>query len=99
MRDETYTPFEGKRTTIPVPMRVIRRFAKPGHVAEIRERRITTVRALEWLVFVDGSLIESRMYHGARATAYAGELEECCASLKVDGWVEDPTARMTLAAG
>jgi hypothetical protein len=94
MRDDHYTPFEGKRVDAPVPMRVIRRFRKPSHVAEIRERKVTTFRALEWLLFVDGSLLESRMYHGARLRAYPDEIDECCASMRKDGWVEDPTARI-----
>lgn len=92
MPGETYTPFDGKRAELRVPTRVIRRFTKPGHVAEIRERQVTTFRALEWLLFVDGSMIESRMYHGARARAYPHELEDCCSDLKKNGWIEDPAA-------
>jgi len=92
MRDDHYTPFEGKRVTAPVPTRVIRRFCKPAHVAEIRERKVTTFRALEWLLFVDGQLLETRLYHGARLRAYAGELDECTVDLQKNGWIEDPAA-------
>jgi hypothetical protein len=43
------------------------------HSAETRERTVTPFAATEWLLFVNGALIESRLYHGARASAYASE--------------------------
>jgi len=93
MRNEHYTPFDGRHcVNAPVPTRVIRRFRKTAHVAEIRERKVTTFRAIEWLLFVDGQLLESRMYHGARLRAYPGELDECSVDLQKDGWIEDSAA-------
>ena len=59
-----------------IPVRVLHRFTKPGgHVAEIRERTVTSFKALEWLVFIDGSLTESQMFHAARLDRYQPELE------------------------
>lgn len=60
-----------------------------GHVAEIRERIVTTFKALEWLVFVDGSLTESQMFHGARLDRYQSELEIRIAQFTDAGWIED----------
>ena len=88
-RDETYTPGGRAVVNVPVPMRVLYRFTKPGgHVAEIRERRITSFEALEWMEFIDGNLIESRMYHGERLTCYAAELLERVDILRAGGWVQ-----------
>ncbi|CAB4177480.1 hypothetical protein UFOVP998_60 [uncultured Caudovirales phage] len=98
MRDETYTPFEGQRINVPVAMRVISRFHKPGRVAEIRERRVTTLHAIEWLLFVEDNLIETRLYHGARLAAYAGELEDVREGLRSKGWAEDLSARASNSA-
>lgn len=50
-------------------MRVLRRFTKPGHWAEIRERQVTMFNAIEFIVFVDDSLLESQMFHGGRESA------------------------------
>jgi hypothetical protein len=48
-------------------MRVLHRFTKPnGHWAEIRERKATQFRAIEFLVFLDGSLLESQMFQDTR---------------------------------
>lgn len=86
-RDETYTPGGRAVVNVPVPMRVLYRFTKPGgHVAEIRERRPTRFEALEWMEFVDGNLIESRMYHGERLSFYGAELLERVEVLLADGW-------------
>jgi len=44
---------------------------KPGdHWAEIREREVTTFRAIEYLVFVDGSLLESQLFYHGREAAF-----------------------------
>jgi hypothetical protein len=92
-RDETYTPGGRAVVNVPVPMRVLHRFTKPGgHVAEIRERRIISFEALEWMEFIDGNLIETRMYHGARVPAYARELQERVGLLVDGGWVADAKA-------
>lgn len=88
-RDESYTPGGRAAVNVPVPMRVLYRFTKPGgHVAEIKERRITSFEALEWMEFIDGNLIESRMYHGERVPFYGAELLERIELLAADGWVE-----------
>lgn len=61
------TPFRGRITHVNAPMRVLHRFTKPGgHWAEIRERKVTTFRAIEYIVYVDGSLLESEMFHHGR---------------------------------
>ena len=70
-------------------MRVLHRFTKPGgHVAEIRERVVTPFKALEYLVFVDGSLLESQMFHGARLDRYQPELEIRIAQFTDNGWMK-----------
>lgn len=70
-------------------MRVLHRFTKPGgRVLEIRERKVTPFNALEWLVYFDGSLTESRMYHGQRISLYAEELRQRVEGLKADGWTK-----------
>lgn len=68
------------------PLHTLHVFSKHAHQAEIRERHITTIPAIRWMLFVDDALIESRQYQGARLQDYPGELEECCASLRRTGW-------------
>lgn len=92
MRDESYTPFARKVRTASPAMRVLRRFTKPGgHVAEICERTVTQFRAIEFIVFVDGSLSESQMFHGDRLDAYARELEARVRQFVDGGWAEEAT--------
>lgn len=89
-RDDTYTPGGRRVVDVPVPMRVLHRFTKPGgHVAEIKERRITSFEALEWMEFIDGNLIESRMYHGERVSFYGAELLERVELLTAGGWTPE----------
>lgn len=90
MRDETYTPFKGKRVS-PASVRVLHRFRKAGHIAEIRERAVTVFRALEFIVFIDDQLSESQMFHGARLQLYAQELETRRKQFIDGAWIEDPT--------
>ena len=71
-------------------MRLVRRFLKPGHVAEIRERTVVQIHAFEFFVFIDGQLGESRMFHGDRLGSYAAELHERYAQFHEGGWIEDP---------
>ena len=73
-------------------MRLVRRYLKPGHVAEIRERTVVQIGAFEFFVFVNGTLIESQLFHGERLGSYADELQACCAEFCDGGWIEDPTA-------
>lgn len=85
------TPFKGRVTVPAPPMRVLHRFTKSGgHWAEIRERTITRYRAIEFLVFVDGSLIESQMFHGAREVEYPAALAERIKQFTDGGWIEVP---------
>jgi len=49
---------------------------------------VTSFEAIEWLLFVDDALIESRLYHGARAAQYVTELAEVIEDLKDDDWQE-----------
>ena len=72
-------------------MRVLYRFTKPtGSRAEIRERKVTLRRAIEFSVFVDGSLIKSQMFQGQRITEYAAALQAAFAQFIDGGWSEDP---------
>jgi hypothetical protein len=72
-------------------MRLVRRYLKPGHVAEIRERTVVQIHAFEFFVFINGNLIESQLFHGDRLGSYADELHACCAQFRDGGWIEDPT--------
>lgn len=73
-------------------MRLVRRYLKPGHVAEIRERTVVQISGFEFFVFINGTLIESQLFHGERLGSYADELQACCAQFRAGGWIEDPTA-------
>lgn len=91
MRDDTYTPFAGKRAGAHAPMRVLHRFRKGRHVAEIVERKVTQFHAIEFLVFIDNGLTEGQMFHGSRLASYQPELQARCAQFRGGGWIEDPT--------
>jgi len=82
-------PFKGRTTSLPPPMRVIHRFSKPGHWAEIRERTVTAFRAIEYLVFIDGALLESQLFHHGREAAYPTELDARIKQFTEGGWVEE----------
>ena len=68
------TPFKGRIINPSAPMRVLHRSKKPGHWAEIRERKVTTFRAIEYIVFMDGSLLNSMLFHNEREVDYPKEL-------------------------
>ena len=85
------TPFKGRTATAFSPTRLLRRFVKPGHVAEIRERSVTAFEAIEFIVFVDGSLLESQMFHGHRLSEYTPALEVRTKQFTDGGWFEQPT--------
>jgi len=78
-------------------MRRLYRFEKAGgHWAEIRERKVTQWQAFEFLVFVDGSLLESQMFHGARLPEYPAALAARVKQFSKDDWQlvsgpDDPT--------
>ena len=81
------TPFRGRIQRIPIPMRTLYRFEKPGgHWAEIRERTITQFDGLEFVVFVDGSLLESQMFHGPRLADYPAALQARIKQFTDGGW-------------
>lgn len=81
------TPFRGRIARVPIPMRTLYRFEKPGgHWAEIRERKIAQFGGLEYIVFVDGSLLESEMFHGARLSSYPASLEARIKQFTDEGW-------------
>ena len=83
-------PFKGRTTSVSPSMRVLHRFTKPGgHWAEIRERTVTTFRAIEFLVFMDGSLLESMMFHNGREVDYPTELDARIRQFIDGGWVEE----------
>ncbi len=84
------TPFKGRITQFSPPMRVLRRFTKPGHWAEIRERKVTTFRAIEYIVFVDDSLLESELFHFGREAEYPAALARRIAQFIDGGWTEVP---------
>ncbi len=88
MRDEHYTPFRGRAGAAPAPERAIYRFIKGAERAEIRERTPRGLEGIEWLAFIGESLLESRLYHGARLASFAQELEERRAAFVAEGWTE-----------
>lgn len=87
-------PFEGRRIASAAPETVLHRFLKAGgRVGEIRERRLTRWKALEFLVYIDGNLHESWMFYGARLNDYPDALAKRCAWFTEDGWTEDVGVR------
>ena len=86
-------PFKGSRVKVSSPMTVLHRFTKPGgHWAEIRERKVTAFRAIEYIVFVDGSLLESEMFHGARVADYPAALQARLKQFTDGGWEQVATS-------
>jgi hypothetical protein len=85
------TPFKGRILNPSAPMRVLHRFTKPGHCAEIRERKVTTFRAIEYIVFMDGSLLDSMLFHNGREKDYPKELEARIKQFTDGGWIEERT--------
>ena len=87
---ERHPPFKGRILNPSAPIRVLHRFTKPGHWFEIRERKVTTFRAIEYIVFMDGSLLDSMLFHGAREAEYLGQLAIRIKQFTDGGWVEEP---------
>jgi len=73
----------------PPPMRVLHRFTKLGHVAEIRELIVSQFRAIEFLICVDGSVLVSQFFHSGRQVDYPKELAIRIAQFVEAGWVEE----------
>jgi hypothetical protein len=84
-------PFNGRANRGAEPMRVLHRFTKSGcHWAEIRERKVTPFRGLEFIVFMDGSLLESQMFYGERLGLYTSELDARVRQFVDGGWFAEP---------
>lgn len=83
-----FTPFKGRTAAASTPTRLLRRFTKSGSVAEIREREVKNLPAIEFIIFVDGSLLESQMFHGRRVGDYPSALEQRAKQFADDSWVE-----------
>lgn len=88
--DNSANPFKARKLETSAPMRVLHRFTKPGHSAEIRERTVTQFAGLEFIVFLDGSLLESQLFHGARLAEYPNELQMRIRQFTDGGWSESP---------
>ena len=72
-------------------MRVLHRFTKPdGHWAEIRSRNVNQFGALEFLVFVDGSLLFTQEFDSAHEDEYLAALASRIAQFVEEGWIETP---------
>lgn len=69
-------PFQHRKSQVSALMRLLRRFTKAGgHWAEIRERTVTQFKAIEFIVYVDDSLLKSQMFHSGREVEYPKALE------------------------
>jgi hypothetical protein len=74
-------------------MRVLHRFGNAGgHWAEIRERTVTRFRAIEFFVFVDGSLLESQMFHNGLEAEYPEAIAARIKQLIDGGWEQVRTS-------
>ena len=82
------TPFKGRTANVKVETRLVRRFTKGSRVAEIRERTVTSFQAIEFIVFIDGSLLESQMFHGHRLSEYGPAIEIRAKQFTDGGWLE-----------
>lgn len=98
MRDHHAIPEFGPTAsaTLPAPKAVVspanamrRRFRKPGSVAEIRQRRLREVGAIEWSLFLNGNLITSRMFQDEERVEFDHEIERVTSDLANAGWLED----------
>lgn len=84
-------PFKGRAAAPPTPMRVLHRFERTGGSwAEIRERQVTQWRAIEFLVYVDGGLLETQLFHGGREVEYPAALTDRIRQFLDDGWQRVP---------
>jgi hypothetical protein len=84
-------PLRGKIVNASATMAMLHRFTKPGdHWAEIRERTVTQFNAIEFIVFVNGSLLESQLFHNGREVEYPAALADRIAQFMDGGWTELP---------
>lgn len=71
-------------------MRVLHRFTKSGgEWAEIRSRNVNQFDALEFLVFVDGSLLVSQVFPSGQEVEYLSALASRIGQFVEEGWVEE----------
>jgi hypothetical protein len=79
-----------RMSATPTPStRLLHRFTKPGgHWAELRERKAADLDAVEFFVFVDGSLLMSQMFYNERRTD-PRELEARVRQFTNAGWIEE----------
>ena len=75
-------------------MRVLHRFTKAGHVAEIRELVVTQLRAIEFLICVDGSVLVSQLFHSGRQVEYPAAIATRIKELLDDGWSEERVSQL-----
>ena len=72
-------------------MRVLHRFTKlGGDWAEICSRNVNQFDALEFLVFVDGSLLVSQVFERGRDAEYLAALASRVGQFVEEGWTEEP---------
>ena len=72
-----------------MPERVLIRFTKDGHWAEIRERKRSLRRfsdVIEFVVFVNGSLVGGEMFQPERHTEYLASLDSRIQQFTESGW-------------
>lgn len=93
LRWMTRTRYKGKRDTPSPTGTVLHRFTKPGRVMEIRERKVAQWPSLQVLVFVDGSLLESQMFHGGKEREYPEALATRIAQFVEGGWREQDVTK------
>ena len=80
-------PPERRSIEAATAMRVLHRFEKPdGHWVEIRERQVTELRALEVLVFVDGSLLVSQLFQSGGKAEHTDAIETRVKEFTDGGW-------------
>ena len=82
------TPFKGRSASARVKTRLVRKFTKGSRVVEVRERTVSAFQAIEFIVFIDGSLLESQMFHGRRLSEYPSALEHRAKRFTDDSWVD-----------
>jgi hypothetical protein len=69
-------------------MRVLHRFIESGHWAEIRTPNVNQLDALEFDVFVDGSLLVSQVFPSGQEVEYQAALASRVAQFVEGGWTE-----------
>ena len=87
-------PFKGRTITSTPAMRVLHRFTKHGHVAELREHIVTQFRAIELLIYVDGSALVSQLFRSGREVEYLAVIATRIKELIDDGWSEERVSQL-----